>query len=502
MEDYITVEENTKFDTQKRIHQIMGPVVFLVALALPFLGPMQARIGFGILFWMVYWWVTVAVDIKVTCLVPLIVVAFYQYMPVQKVLETYAHKHMFLIIGATIVTATWARWGFAKRLALKFMLLFGNKVQTQVLAWFMLTGLISFVMGNTPVAAIFAPIAAASLWYAGFQTFEQRWDSKAASNVLIAVAWGASVGGMATPLGGGQAVVTLGFMEKYIGREVFFIDWSLRMIPISLCVMVAMGVFIYFFMKPEVTHFKGSHDFYRKELDEMGRMKFEEKVVFFGFLIIVLLALARPLYVDMVKGPFFEWLHPSPLFFIFAALLFFLPSRNNKNENLLSIPTLVKHFPVAVIFIWPAAVALGRILTKTGASKVVGDWLQPFIGAGDIPAIIAFSAGSNMLSQITSDTAAAGVMIPMVIEAFKNWHGLEYGAVAFIWITGSALSWSYAVASSTGAQSIVVGFGANLKRMFLYGIVGAVISVAVTILYYIITVVVFGMDLYIMPPSM
>ena len=502
MEDYTTAEEINNPGTQKRIHQVMGPVVFLVALALPFLGPVQARIGFGILFWMVYWWVTVAVDIKVTCLVPLIVVAFYQYMPVQKVMEAYAHKHAFLIIGATMVTAAWARWGFAKRLALKFLLLFGNRVQTQVLAWFILTGLISFVMGNTPVAAVFAPIAAASLWYAGFQTFEQRWDSKAASNVLIAVAWGASVGGMATPIGGGQAVVTLGFMEKYIGHEVFFIDWSLRMIPISLCVMVAMGVFIYFFMKPEVTHFSGSRDFYRKELEEMGLMKFEEKVVFYGFLIIVLLALARPLYVGLIKGPFFKWLHPSPLFFVFAALLFFLPSRNNKNENLLSITTLVKHFPVAVIFIWPGAVALGRILTKTGASKVVAGWLQPFIGAGDIPAIIAFSAGSNALSQVTSDTAAAGVMIPLVIEAFKSWHGLQYGAVAFIWIAGSALSWSYAVASSTGAQGIVAGFGANLKRMFLYGIVGAVISVGVTILYYIVTVAVLGMDLYIMPPSM
>ena len=102
----------------KRINQLMGPVLFLLALTMPFLGPMQARIGFGILFWMVYWWVTVAVDIKITCLVPLFVVAFYQYMPVQKVMEAYAHKHAFLIIGASLVTAAWARWGFAKRMAL------------------------------------------------------------------------------------------------------------------------------------------------------------------------------------------------------------------------------------------------------------------------------------------------------------------------------------------------------------------------------------------------
>jgi len=487
--------------TRQRIHQIMGPILFLIALLLPFLGPMNARVGFGILFWMVYWWITVAVDIKVTCLVPLIVVAFYQYMPVQKVMEAYAHKHAFLIIGATMVTAAWARWGFAKRMALKFLLLFGNKVQTQVIAWFILTGVISFVMGNTPVAAVFAPIAVASLLYAGYESFQQRWDSKAASNILIAVAWGASVGGMTTPIGGGQSVVTLGFFEKYIGHEIYFIDWTLRMLPVSICVMAAMAVYIYFVMKPEVEYFEGSQEFYKQELEEMGPMKFEEKVVFIGFLIIVVLALTRPLYVGLIKGPAFKWLHPSPLFFIFAAILFFWPAKTSKGESLLSISTLVKYFPVAVIFIWPGAVALGRVLTKTGASKVVAGWLQPFIGAGDVSAIIGFTAGSNILSQVTSDTAAAGVMIPLVIEAFKGWHSLQFGAVAFIWIAGAALSWSYAVASSTGAQGIVAGFGANLKRMFIHGIIGGIISIIVTILYFVITVAILKLDFYIMPPS-
>ena len=480
---------------------IMGPLIFVITLTIPLFGPMEARVGFGILFWMVYWWVTVAVDIKVTCLVPLLVVAFYQYMPVQKVMEAYVHKHAFLIIGASMVTAAWARWGFAKRMALRFLTMFGNDVQKQMVAWFLFCAVISFVMGNTPVGAVFAPIAVAALLYAGYETYQQRYESKAASNILIAVAWGASVGGMTTPLGGGQAVVTLSHLEKYLGHEVFFVDWMARMLPISIFVMAAMALFMYFFMKAEVQTFKGSKEFYRKELEEMGPMKFEEKVVFYGFLLIVILALTRPLYVDFIKGPYFKWLHFSPLFFIFAALLFFIPARNNKGETILSIPTLVKHFPVAIIFIWPGAIALGRILNNTGASAVFGEWLQPFIGAGDIPAIIAFTAGSNVLSQMTSDTASAGVMIPLVIEAFKNWHGLEFGAVAFVWITGAALSWSYAVASATGAQGIVAGYGANLQRMFVYGIIGGVISIVVTALYFIVTVGILQMDLYILPPS-
>ena len=483
------------------LHIAMGPIIFAIVMMLPIFGPQQAQIGFGILFWMVYWWVTVAVDIKVTCLVPLLVAAFYPYLPVQEVMQTYMHKHAFLIIGASMVTAAWARWGFAKRMALHFLSRFGNDVQKQMIAWFLFCGVLSFVMGNTPVGAVFAPIAVASLLYAGYVSYQDRYNSKAASNILIAIAWGASVGGMTTPLGGGQAVVTLGFLEKYIGHEVFFIDWMARMLPISIVVMAAMTAFMYYFMKPDVATFEGSKDFYKKELEEMGKMTYEEKVVFYGFLVLIVLALTRPLYVDFIKGPYFKWLHFSPLFFIFAAVLYIWPSKSSRGENILSIPTLVKHFPVAIIFIWPGAVALGRILNKTGASKVFAGWLEPFIGAGDVPAIIAVTAGANALSQMTSDTASAGVMIPLVIEAFGDWRGLEFGSVAFVWIAGAALSWSYAVASATGAQGIVAGYGANLQRMFVYGIIAAILSTVVTALYFIVTVGILGMDLYILPPG-
>jgi sodium-dependent dicarboxylate transporter 2/3/5 len=73
--------------------------------------------------------------------------------------------------------------------------------------------------------------------------------------------------------------------------------------------------------------------------------------------------------------------------------------------------------------------------------------------------------------------------------------------VPFIWVVGSAVSWSYAVASSTGAQGIVAGFGANLKRMFFYGIVGGVLSVMVSTLYFIIMVGVLKSDFYLLPPG-
>lgn len=272
---------------------LSGPALLLLALCLPCFGPLNARFGFGILFWMVWWWITTAVDIKLTCLVPIFVVCVYSYMPLGKVLEAYVHKEAVLIFGATAITSAWVRWGFAKRLALNFLMRVSGNVRAQTAGWFILCGVTSFVVGNTTVAAMFAPVAVASLMYAGFNTNEERWNSKAASNILIAVAWGASVGGMATPLGGGQSVVTYGLLNKYLGYNIYFIDWTLRMLPVSMLVVLGVGVMMYF-MKTDRETFGGSREFYRQELAKLGPMSYEEKVSFYGFALAIALAVLQP----------------------------------------------------------------------------------------------------------------------------------------------------------------------------------------------------------------
>lgn len=477
---------------------LLGPLLLIATLFMPMFGGMNARFGFGILFWMVWWWITAIVDIKVTCLVPIFVVCFYEYMPITKVLEAYVHKEALLIFGATAITAAWVRWGFARRLALNFLMRVSGNVRAQTAGWFILCGIMSFVVGNTTVAAMFAPVAVAALMYSGFATNEARWNSKAASNILIAVAWGASVGGMATPLGGGQSVVTYGMLNKYLGTSTYFIDWTARMLPLSLLVIVGVAVLMYF-MKTDLETFSGSREFYRKEVAKLGPMSYEEKMSFYGFAVAISLAVFQPLYAPYLKGAFWGWLKPTQLFGIIPLLLFFMPSKNVRGETILSSGTLRKYFPLTILFMWPASVALSKILSGTGAGAMVGQWIAPFVGKSDGLSLVAWAVASNVLSQVTTDTAAAGVMVPLAIEAMRNWHGLEFGAVAWIWITGSAISWSYAVASATGAQGIVAGYGANLRTMFSWGLLAAAVSVGITIAYFWLMVLVLKTDFYIMP---
>ncbi len=477
-----------------------GPALLGLALLLPCFGDINARFGFGILFWMIWWWISCAVDIKLTCLVPIFVACIYAYMPLNKVLEAYVHREAVLIFGATAITTAWIRWGFAKRLALNFLMRINGSVRAQTAGWFLLCGLVSFWVGNTTVAAMFAPVAVAALMYSGFNTNDDRWKSKAASNILIAVAWGASVGGMATPLGGGQSVVTYGLLNKYIGHNIFFIDWTLRMLPVSLLVIIGVSAMM-FFMKTDQDSFGGSKEFYKQELAKLGPITYEEKIACGSFALAILLAILQPLYAPYTKGPAWTWLRPTPMFCIIPLLLLFWPSRRVPGESILSTSTLREHFPITILFMWPASVALSKILATTGAGAVFGEWILPFVGVNDTVSIIAWSVASNVLSQMTSDTAAAGVMVPLAIDAMHNWRGLEFGAVAWVWVTGASISWSYAIASATGAQGIVAGYGANLRTMFIWGLLAAVISVAITIAYFWVAIILLGMNFYILPPA-
>lgn len=304
---------------------------------------------------------------------------------------------------------------------------------------------------------------------------------------------------MATPLGGGQAVVTFGLLNKYLGHDTYFIDWTMRMVPISLLIIAAIGLLMYF-MPTDRETFGRSKEFYRQELDKIGPMTFEEKVSFFAFVIAIGLAILQPLYASYTKGPMWGWLNPTHLFCIIPLILLFVPSKQVKGESILSTEALRKYFPITILFMWPTSIALSKILGATGAGAVFSQWIAPLLTVNDTLSLFAWSVFPNLLSQVTSDTAAAGVMVPLAIEAMGDWHGLEFGAVAWIWVTGSAISWAYAVASATGAQGIVAGYGANLRTMFVWGMIACVISILLTFLFFYVTVLLLELDFYVMPP--
>ena len=333
-------------------HLVAGPLVFAVLLLIPLGGlAFETRGAMGLLVWMAWWWITRPVHLAVTGLLPLPVAAVFGLAPMDEVATSYAQDTILLLLGANILTSVWVRWGLDRRIGLASLLGVGTDVRRQILVWFLVSAALSGVLPNTIVAATMIPIVVAMLRSVGI---EDLWNSRVGTALVIAVAWGTSTGGAASPLGGAPNLLTVGFIEELVtGQEFLFLTWVMRLAPITAVIVLVMFLFLRFAMRPEVDTLPGSKDYIRDELGALGPMKTEEKWGLALFVVAVALAFGRPLYAEFVPG-----LTPAFAFVAMAVASFVIRTREG--------PLITWAFAQAnmywgLFYLFAGGIALGRI---------------------------------------------------------------------------------------------------------------------------------------------
>ncbi len=483
-----TENDKNGLSLKKAVLVGIGPLLYIICLMIPELGTLPSRAAFGVTFWLIYCWVSRCIPIDFTFVIPILGATFVPIAPMGKILSAYMDPLILLIVGACAIAAAWIKWGFARRLALRFLVLAGNGTRAQVALWFVLSTVVSMVVADTVVAAAFAPLAIAMLVAVGYETFEQRWNSKIAANIVLAVAWGSALGGFGTPLGGGQALVVYRLLGEAIGKPIDFYAWSIRVIPPTLLIMGAMLLYMRYFLGYEKDRFEGSREIYVDELKKLGPMSKAEWYSAIGFLIGVLLVFLEPLYKAYIPYK----LDFGAIFFAISIALFLIPT-HVKGENVLSTGTLAKYFPLTAITLWPTAMALAKILEISGALKVVGGWLSPLATASPLTALTGFSAVILGVTQFSTNTAAEAMVIPVLISTMKT---AGYNIIPWVLGVGLVGNFSFTIASGCGGLAICAALGANLKRMFVHGIPLAILASVITLLYFYLLAMVLQLDFY------
>ena len=154
------------------IHMIMGPALFLlISYGLGKTGVIDftAAKGIGTGAWMIYWWVTRPVDITVTALLPVVINALFDVVPMENVISQYSSGSIILIFGSCLLTAPWSEIGLDKRISLKALSLIGPSMKSQITVWLLAAVVLSNMMPNVVVVAIFTPIAVSMLQAAGYE---------------------------------------------------------------------------------------------------------------------------------------------------------------------------------------------------------------------------------------------------------------------------------------------------------------------------------------------
>ncbi|MGI6721040.1 MAG: SLC13 family permease [Anaerovoracaceae bacterium] len=306
----------------RAINLLIGPLLFVICAALlphDVFETLSSREAIGTVAWMAYWWITAPVDFAVTGFLPIAINVICQMCDMELVIANYASEIVLLLLGASIITVSWELTGLDKRIASWFLIFIGSNLRKQVMFWFLLTAALSSVLPNAVVCAAITPIAVAMLKYIGIDEVK---SSNAASMILLTIAYGAGVGGLASPLGGAMNLVTVDYLQKLTGSEFIYWHWVVRFLPLMAVLIISNIIYLAFLCKKE-ENLGGSHEFFKAQYKEMGRMTSGEKWALGLFLVAVILAFTRQLYQDALPG-----LKPAYVFIV-CAILAFIVTKND-----------------------------------------------------------------------------------------------------------------------------------------------------------------------------
>jgi sodium-dependent dicarboxylate transporter 2/3/5 len=451
------------------LHVLIGVALFILCLMLLPRGRFswEGRVALSTITVMIYWWITQPVHIAVTALLPIAVNSIFKIASMDSVLAEYFNATSVLLLGANLIILAWIKTGLSKRIALRVLILIGTGVKKQMILWFLFSSVLSMFLPNTVVAAALCPIAAAMVRY-GTEDPVNPAKNRMLFLILLAIVWGAGIGGFGTPLGGAMNLVAIEHIEAFLGREYLYVTWTLHMLPYLLLLTGGICAFLLSIRTDKTDRVEASRfkSYFKEELKKIGKPKKGEIFSLALFCAAVMLAFLRPLYQDFLPG-----LLPPFAFLILGLLVFFFNDENR--ERLLTWDYAVKQINWGLIILFSGGMAVGGLLVSSGAADATAAILTDFQDAGLFGILLIVIAFGVLLSNASSNTAATAILVPIVISiaAAKSVSPLPLIYLA-------AVSCNCAFVLPTSIRAIAVGYGLDVRFMLKKGLAAVVITIA------------------------
>lgn len=449
---------------KRLILALIGPVLFILCYFLipeSVFGSAKANAAVGTVAWMAFWWITGAVDFAVTGFLPIAVNAIFQITDMSSVISNYASETILLLLGASILTASWEETGLDRRIAAKFLSLVGNKLRTQIVFWFILCATLSAILPNAVVCAAMTPIAVSMLRYVGIDDIGK---SRIGSTLLLTIAYATGVGGLASPLGGAMNLVTVDYLEQVTGQEFMYAAWVVRFLPIIIVLVLSNIVMLLLGCK-KTDELGQSKEFFKEQYRALPKMTREEGLSLGLFLIATALSFTRQLYQAYLPG-----LKPAYVFICCAILSFFITKKDG--SRLMEWKSTQKKIVWDLIYVFAGGLALGTLINGSGAAKAIGNLVANADLSGGFILVLVIVTLTILLSDVTSNTATAAVAMPIVVSIVG---GIGENPIPYIYIASIGVNLSYML--PTSIRAIPVGYGLEPKFMLKRGVTITVVEI-------------------------
>ncbi|EPR43688.1 anion transporter [Desulfovibrio sp. X2] len=492
------------FPLQKRIGLFLGPVLFLLVLALPLpqgMSPAALKVAATTLL-MATWWITEAIPIPATALIPIVLFPALGVMKSSASTTPYANHLIFLFMGGFFIAVTMEKWNLHRRVALHTIQLVGTTPSRVVLGFMLATGFLSMWVSNTATAMMMVPIGIAVIQQVtGFSTHDllqacptESAEANFGKCLMLGIAYAASIGGVATIIGTPPNTVMVGVVDKVYHQSIGFAQWMFVGVPLAAIMMVATWWLMTSFLFPMRGQTLGKgEDVIREEISKLGPMSKAEKwIVAVGLTVCTI-------WVTMgfIKIPLFKTVSDTTVGMAGALLLFCIPIDTKKGVFLLDWKTAVK-IPWDVILLFGGGFALAGGFETSGLDKFVGEFLVGFSSLGLVGFSALVIACVIALTEVTSNTAVATLMMPIMASAAVAIKVHPYGPMFAACL---ASSMAFMLPVSTPPNAVVFGSGCvSIPQMAKTGMwMNLIAIILLTVFTVAVMPLVWGIDIHSVP---
>lgn len=472
----------------KYVKIIAGPLLGIVTWALLHYSGVSepvARMA-GITLWMAAWWMTEAIPLAMTALLPMVLFPVLNIMGAKSLAHAYMDDVIFLFMGGFIMAFAMERWNLHRRIALRIILLLGSNVSRILLGLMVATYILSMWMSNTATTMMMIPTTLAVI--TKVEDITGRQQDKLSIGLLLGIAYAANIGGTATLVGTPPNMVLVSqFGQLFPEAEpISFLRWFSFGLPLSL----VFFVIAYFYLRKRFV--KYCHDLdtsdirvFHREMAKLGKIKFEEVMVIILFSIMVLLWFTRAdITIGSLHVPGWNNLFADKTFvtdglvaILMSLLLFLIPARNKQNTMLISWRE-VKKLPLDIILLFGGGFALATGFEESG----LGKWLAGEMAfVGGLPIIVSIVILCTVVvftSEFASNLATAQLMLPLVGAL-----AVQIGQEPLLLMVPVTFAATYAFMMPVGTPPNMIVFGTEripMQQFIRTGIVLNLVGIVLT----------------------
>ncbi|MCK5296805.1 MAG: DASS family sodium-coupled anion symporter [Alphaproteobacteria bacterium] len=441
---------------------------------------------------MAVWWITEAVPIEATALLPLVLFPLLGVSTMKEAAAHFANPVVFLLFGGFMIAVAMEKWNLHRRIALTILKIAGVRPCALIAGFMASTAFLSMWVSNTATAAMMLPIAMSVI-----KMLEKDEDERNNFGIalLLSIAYSASIGGVATLIGTPPNALFAGFMLDNYGIAIGFNQWIIVGLPVSLTLLVFTWFSLTKLSFPmKDINIEGAKEVVEKEIAGLGKMSCGEKGVAFVFFLTAVSWLFR----KQIDSYFVSLNITDAGIAVTAAVLMFLIPADYKKGVFLLDWSSAKKLSWGVLILVGGGLSLGSAITSTGLSGHLAEAMSSLENIPPMGLIVVFILVVTLVSHMTSNTATAAAFLPLAASVAI---GFGQNPMLLAVPTAIAASCVFMMPVATPPNAIVFSSGMiKIPQMVKAGLyINIAAMVVLLIVAYCLLGVAFGVEVNVLP---